>query len=431
MLARLLDEQPQVRDAVDAELAAASADPDALDALLSIQNYPLAYWRAAGRDLGYRRFFDITTLIGLRVEDKLVFDDSHVRLKRWIDDGVLDGIRVDHPDGLLDPTTYTQRLRRVAAPRLAGGGEDPHARRGVAPGLARRRHHRLRLPAATPSSLLVDPGAEAAFSELHARLTGETRSFDAVTRETRDLIVRETLGSELNRLTAVFVAICENQRRFRDYTRHELHEACEPCSFPMPVYRTYARPHEGVISDQDRRIIEHRHRRGPGGPPGHRPELLGFLGDILTLGVNGEAEGELAGRFQQLSGAVMAKGIEDTAFYRYVRLVALNDVGCEPGRFGLSVEAYHAANCARAADWPAADADDVDARHQAQRGRPCPHRRAFGDARPLATHRRALDASLPSRLARAPASTRSSAISPPRPSWAPGPSMPTACPRTC
>ncbi len=352
LLERLLDEQPQVRDAVDAELAGTSADPDALDALLSIQNYRIAYWRAAGRDLGYRRFFDITTLIGLRVEDKLVFKDSHARLRRWIDDGVLDGIRVDHPDGLLDPTTYTQRLRAslrrgwLVVEKILMPGES--------------------LPRDWPVdgttgydflsdtvSLLVDPAAEAAFSELHARLTREPRSFDVITRETRDLVVRETLGSELNRLTAVFVAICENQRRFRDYTRHELHEALRAVVVSMPVYRTYARPDEGVISEQDRRIIDTAIAAAQEARPDIDPELLGFLGRILTLGVNGDAEGHLAGRFQQLSGAVMAKGIEDTAFYRYVRLVALNDVGCEPGRFGLDVEGYHAANAARAATWPA------------------------------------------------------------------------------
>ena len=241
LLARLLDEQPRARNALDAQLAETAADPDELDALLSIQNYRLANWRAAGRDLGYRRFFDVTTLIGLRVEDKAVFDDTHARLKRWIDRGVLDGIRVDHPDGLLDPTVYTQRLRRslrrgwLVVEKILMPDES--------------------LPSDWPVDgttgydflrdtigLFVDPEAETAFTELHARLTGDDRSFEAVTRETRELVARDTLGSEVNRLTALFVDICENQRRFRDYTRHELHEALRAVAVSMPVYRPTCAP---------------------------------------------------------------------------------------------------------------------------------------------------------------------------------------------
>ncbi len=352
LLARLLDEQPRVRDAVDAQLAATATDPDELDALLSNQNYRIAFWRSAGRELGYRRFFDVTSLIGLRVEDKAVFDNSHARLKDWIGRGVLDGIRVDHPDGLLDPTTYTKRLRRslrrgwLVVEKILMPGES--------------------LPPDWPVDgttgydflrdtvgLFVDPEAEASFSELHQRLTGERRDFEAVTRETRALIARETLGSEVNRLAATFVDICENQRRFRDFTRHEMHEAVRAVAASMPVYRTYVRPHDGFISDADRLVIDRAVTVAHEVAPDIDPELLSFLGDILSLQVSGEAEAELAGRFQQFSGAVMAKGIEDTAFYRYVRLVALNDVGCEPGHFGTSVAAFHAANAARASDWPA------------------------------------------------------------------------------
>ncbi|MEX1343706.1 MAG: malto-oligosyltrehalose synthase [Candidatus Limnocylindrales bacterium] len=352
-LTRLLDERPRVRDALDAQLAATAADPDQLDGLLSIQNYRIAFWRSAGSELGYRRFFDVTSLIGLRVEDPAVFDDSHARLKRWIDRGVLDGIRVDHPDGLLDPTAYTQRLRRTA-------------RRGwlvvekiLMPGET--------LPSDWPVDgttgydflrdtvgLFVDPDAEDALTELHRRVTGEEREFDAVTLETRALIARETLGSEVNRLAAVFVDICENQRRFRDFTRNEMQEAIIAVATSMPVYRTYARPREGEVSDADLAVIEQAVSSARERHPDIDPELLTFLADILSLRVSGEAEAELTERFQQFTGAVMAKGIEDTAFYRYLRLVALNDVGCEPGHFGTSIAAYHAANIERAAMHPTA-----------------------------------------------------------------------------
>ena len=351
-LTRLLDEQPRVRDALDSQLAATAADADELDELLSIQNYRIAFWRSAGSELGYRRFFDVTSLIGLRVEDRTVFDDSHARLERWIERGLLDGIRVDHPDGLLDPTTYTQRLRRklrrgwLVVEKILMPGES--------------------LPSDWPVDgttgydflrdtvgLFVDPDAEAALTELHRRITGEERDFDSVTVETRVLIARETLGSEVNRLAAAFVDICENQRRFRDFTRHEMQEAIIAVAASMPVYRTYARPREGYVSDADVAVVEEATSSARERNPDLDPELLTFLSDILSLRVSGEAESELSGRFQQFTGAVMAKGIEDTAFYRYLRLVALNDVGCEPGHFGTTIEDYHAANSARASEHPA------------------------------------------------------------------------------
>ena len=352
-LGRLLDEQPRVRDTVDAQLGATAADPDQMDGLLSIQNYRVAYWRSAGAELGYRRFFDVTTLIGLRVEDPTVFEDSHARVQRWVERGVLDGIRVDHPDGLLDPTTYTQRLRRtlrrgwIVVEKILMPGE---SLREDWPVDGTTGYDFLR----DTVGLFIDPEAEAPMTELHRRLTGEERDFETVTYETRALIANETLASEVNRLAATFVDICENQRRFRDFTRRELRDAVRAVATSMPVYRTYVRPRDGAISDLDRTVIETAVAKAREQRPDIDPELLGFLGDILLLRVTGEAETELCGRFQQFTGAVMAKGIEDTAFYRYVRLVALNDVGCEPGHFGTSVEAYHAANAARAADWPAA-----------------------------------------------------------------------------
>ncbi len=401
LLARLFDEEPRIRDAVDAQLASMSADPDALDELLQVQNYRLAYWRAAERDLGYRRFFDITTLIGVRVEDKLVFEESHARLKGWIDRGVLDGVRVDHPDGLLDPTTYMRRLRRslrrgwlVVEKILMPGETLP----GEWPVDGTTGYDFLR----DVVELMVDPTAETTFDEIHTRHTGEDRDFESVTRETRALVVRETLGSELNRLTAAFVRVCESQRRYRDYTRHELHQALQAVVAVMPVYRTYARPQDGFIDDLDRHIIDVAIGTAVESRPDIDADLLAFLGRILTLSVDDDAAREVAGRFQQLSGAVMAKGIEDTAFYRYVRLVALNDVGCEPSRFGSSVASFHANNIARATALAGHHADDFDSRHQAQRGRSGPDRGPLGSACALAPDQSAMDATLSASLARRP-----------------------------
>ncbi|CAN5687376.1 hypothetical protein BH23CHL8_BH23CHL8_02650 [soil metagenome] len=247
LLSRLLAEQPRVSRALDEELATTSADVDAMDALLARQNYRLARWQAAGRDLGYRRFFDVTTLIGLRVEDPLVFDDAHALVKRWVARGVLDGLRVDHPDGLYDPATYLRRLR-AASPRgwlivekiLMAGESLPEDW----PVDGSTGYDFLR----DVTGVLVDRSSEAAFDVLLARLTGAARGFHAIEREARLVILRDTLGSELNRLSARFLAICEGHRRYRDFTRHELHEALREVAASMPVYRTYARPEAGVIS---------------------------------------------------------------------------------------------------------------------------------------------------------------------------------------
>jgi (1->4)-alpha-D-glucan 1-alpha-D-glucosylmutase len=352
LLSRLLDEQPRVRRALDEVLAATTTDVDALDALLARQNYRLARWQAAGRDLGYRRFFDVTSLIGLRVEDPVVFEDVHALVRRWVERGILDGLRVDHPDGLHDPAAYLRRLR-AASPRgwlivekILMPGE-PLPQDWPVDGTTG--YDFLR----DVTGVLVDPSSEAAFDATHARLTGEARGFAAVAREARLVILRDTLGSELNRLTARLLAICEGRRRYRDFTRHELHEALREVAASMPVYRTYARAEAGVISPRDVEVIEAAVAAAREARPDLVGELLDLLADILSLRIRGPDEADLVGRFQQLSGAVMAKGVEDTAFYRYLRLLALNEVGGEPGRFGLGVAGFHAANAERRARWPA------------------------------------------------------------------------------
>ena len=351
-LARLFDEAPNVARAVDAEIAAINADPDALDAILTRQNYRLAYWRAAQRDLGYRRFFDVTTLVGLRVEDEQVFAETHALVVRWLADGVLDGLRVDHPDGLRDPGEYVARLRDatprgwIVVEKILQPDESIPADWAVD---GTTGYDFLNLV----GGLFVDPAGEAAMTAVNERWTGESRTFEEVARECKHVVLRETLGSELNRLTALFLDIAEGHRRHRDYTRHELHEALRETAAALPVYRTYARAETGEISAADEAVIAVAIDRARAARPELDPDLFGFLGDILKLRVRGTLESDLVMRFQQLSGAVMAKGVEDTAFYRYLRLLALNEVGGDPGRFGVSVAEFHAANEERLRSWPA------------------------------------------------------------------------------
>jgi (1->4)-alpha-D-glucan 1-alpha-D-glucosylmutase len=346
LLARLFVEEPRSARAVDEEVARLNADVDALDALLNVQNYRLAYWRAAGRDLGYRRFFDVSGLIGLRVEDETVFADTHALIMRWLAAGVLDGIRVDHPDGLRDPLEYLIRLRAasrrgwIIVEKILSPGE---RLRSNWPVDGTTGYDFLNLV----GGLFVDPAGAVELTALNTAMTGEDRTFAAVARECRLLVLRETLGSELNRLTALFLDVCEGHRRHRDYTRHELHEALREVAAAMPVYRTYVRGAAGAVAPEDEAAVAAAVAAAKAAGTDVDPALFDFFGEILTLRVRGGLESDLVMRFQQLTGAVMAKGVEDTAFYRYMRLTSLNEVGGDPGRFGIGVAEFHEANLKR------------------------------------------------------------------------------------
>ncbi len=318
-----------------------NADPEALDALIGQQHWRLARWTASANDLGYRRFFDVDTLIGLRVEDANVYEATHELIREQVADGAVDGLRVDHPDGMRDPTGYFDRLR----------ADVPHAwllaEKILVPDEA--------LPEAWPIDgttgydfanlalgLFVDPAGEAPLTDLYQAFTGETAPWADVARTSKLQVLRERLGSDLNRLAARFLAVCESDRRHRDFTRHELREALTEVLASFDVYRTYARPQVHALTDADARRI----RAAVAGAREHRPDLdpglFGFLEEILTLRSGGDLGGDLAMRFQQISGPTMAKGVEDTAFYRYHRLLALNEVGGDPGRFGRTVAEFHA-----------------------------------------------------------------------------------------
>jgi (1->4)-alpha-D-glucan 1-alpha-D-glucosylmutase len=351
-LARLLREEPSVAAAVDAEVAAINADPDRLDALLDRQNYRLAFWRTAGRELDYRRFFDIHTLAALRMEDEAVFLDTHELLIKWLDEGVVDGLRIDHPDGLRDPEGYLRRLEQEAGPHTWVVVE-----KILEPG--------ERLPQSWPvagttgydfvnraGGLFVDPAGEEPLSDAYTAFTGETVDYDEVVYEKKHLVMAEVLSSEINRLTNLAIDICERHRRYRDYTRHELHETLRELIAAFPVYRTYVVPGGAAPAPDDVAHVEEAAKLARTRRPDLDGELFDFLIDILLCRHRGMAEDELVARFQQVTGPVMAKGVEDTTFYTYNRLVALNEVGGNPARFGVGPEEFHAENDYIARHWP-------------------------------------------------------------------------------
>ena len=336
----------------DDDVAAINGDADRLDALLGGQHWRLAHWRAASEDLGYRRFFDVDSLIGLRIEVPEVFRETHERLLRWVAEGRVDGLRIDHPDGLRDPAAYFAQLRAEApnAWIVAEKILEPDEALPTAWPIHGTTGYRF---ANLATGLLVDPHGEPGMDAVWAAAADVGPDWDAIVAAARREVLDSLLGSDLNRLTALFLRVCEADRRHRDHTRHELRQALREVAAALGVYRTYVRPGEAVAGT-DARIIDATLALVADRRPDLDPQLLAFLGRILRLEVDSPLATDLAARFQQLTPAAMAKGVEDTAFYRHHRLVALNEVGGDPGRFGTSVDEFHRSMTAAHAEWPLA-----------------------------------------------------------------------------
>jgi (1->4)-alpha-D-glucan 1-alpha-D-glucosylmutase len=329
-----------------------NADPDALDALLRRQNYRLAYWRTAAEELNYRRFFDITSLAGLRAEDPQVFADTHRLILRMVSDGTLDGLRVDHVDGLADPAGYLERLRD------ATGGGYVVVEKILEPG--------EELPASWPvagtsgydflnavNQLFADPAGESAMRACYARFTGETQDYAEVVCAAKLQVMSQSLAAEVERLSSLLARVCDRHRRERDFTRRELRDVLRELIAAFPVYRPYPWPGRPVTqADRDHvaaAAAAARQRR-----PELDPDLTGFVAGLLTGDHPRGPEADFAVHFAQLSAPVMAKGAEDTAFYRYQPLVSLCEVGGDPGRFGSSTDDFHRDMAHAARHWPEA-----------------------------------------------------------------------------
>ena len=352
-LAELFAFDPLVARGVDGVVAWIGESRDRLDGLLDRQNYRLARWRMAGHDLDYRRFFDINSLVGVRVEDERVFEATHSLVLGWLASGVLDGLRIDHPDGLRDPEQYFWRLHNrsdrawVVAEKILAPDEDLPATWPVAGSTGYEFLNRV-------LGLFIDPAGERPLTVAYQRFTHEETEYEEAAHRAKLRTQRQLLAADVNRLVQVFVNVCEANREYRDYTRHELTEAVRETIACLPVYRTYVRPLEPRVSEEDRRYVlesvaEAKRRR-----PDLDPELFDFLAGVLLLEHTGVHEAEFVARFQQTCSPVTAKGIEDTVFYTYNRLVALNEVGGDPGRFGTSLDEFHAAAQAAAEKRPRA-----------------------------------------------------------------------------
>ncbi|HUP72773.1 MAG TPA: malto-oligosyltrehalose synthase [Acidimicrobiales bacterium] len=349
-LARLCDTHELIGAAIDAEMDSLAHDPDRFDLMLQRQNYRLAYWRAASEELDYRRFFNIETLVGVRVEDPEVFRETHSLVLDLVRDGTVDGLRVDHVDGLREPESYLRALSDET------GGVYTIVEKILAPNED--------LPQTWPvagtsgydfvtrvNALFVVSANEEKMSECYTAFSGETDSFAEVVYAAKQQIMLEELAAEVERLTGLLAQVTDRHRRHRDHTRRDLRGAIREIVAHFPVYRTYLHAGSGA-SAADRLHVASAVSGAIDRRRDIDRELLTFIGELAVGEHRGEREIEFAERLQQLTAPVVAKGVEDTAFYRYHRLISLNEVGGDPGVFGQPIAHFHERTAASAKNFP-------------------------------------------------------------------------------
>lgn len=340
LLERLIAETPFIGEVVDRTLDQFNRDPDRLDEILELQSYRLAFWRTAKQELAYRRFFDVNTLVGLRMEDPQVFADTHAVILKWLREGVLDGIRVDHPDGLRDPRQYFEQLRQnasdvwIVGEKILEAGETLRSNWLIDGTTGYDYLNQV-------NGLFIESGNEQALTQFYTAFTQEPTDYRAICRDKKHQVLRELLGSDVNRLTNLLLEICQSHREHRDYMRDDAIRVLREIVAVFPVYRTYVVPERDDIAEDDIRYSNEAIEMAKANRPDLDPELFDFVRDILLLHARGPLETEFVMRFQQFTGPAMAKGVEDTVFYSFNRLVSLNEVGGDPGIFGVAPEEFH------------------------------------------------------------------------------------------
>ena len=400
-LAYLLTGSESVRQAAEDAMALLNGDPadprsfDGLHRLLEAQPYRLAFWRVSGEEINYRRFFDINDLVGLRMEDPRVFAETHRLLRKLLAEGHVSGLRLDHPDGLFNPLQYFVRAQMLYTASRCNGAvpQGEVAENGIERDIQGAFGQREWLGPKAPMYLLVekilepgehlppewpvdgtvgydftnlvngvliDPNGEKPLTLLYRRFLEREIDVHDLVYQSKKMILDTALASEINVLTHMLDEISGRDRRARDYTRNVLADAIRETIACFPVYRTYI-DERGNINARDQEHIDKAialaKRRNEDTPAG----VFDFLRDILLL--RGNDGGEMIWgyrkqlyftlKFQQLTGPVMAKGLEDTTFYVYNRFISLNEVGGSPEIFGISLEQFHRANSARAGTWAA------------------------------------------------------------------------------
>jgi (1->4)-alpha-D-glucan 1-alpha-D-glucosylmutase len=330
---------------------------DRLDALLSAQAYRVAYWGVAGDEINYRRFFDVNDLAAIRMEEPAVFEAAHRLLLRLIGEGRITGLRIDHPDGLYAPAGYLGALRERCARALSGGRDGRHfyvvVEKILMPGESLPDHWPVHGTTGYEflnalNGLFVDPKGARALEQIYQRFTGMTARVGDVVHDAKRLVTDTTMASELNVLGRRLGRLAERRRESRDFTGRTLTEALREIVACFPVYRTYVGDDDGAVGERDRRHVEQAVAEAMRRSQTTSPSVFDFIGDLLCR----TGELDFVRRVQQLTGPVAAKGVEDTAFYRYHPLLSLNEVGGAPDRLGTSVADFHRLNAERLARWP-------------------------------------------------------------------------------
>jgi (1->4)-alpha-D-glucan 1-alpha-D-glucosylmutase len=377
-LARLVAECEAVKPHIEAAVTEINGEvgrPDSFDALhdlLEAQAYRLSYWRTASHEINYRRFFDVNTLAGLRVEDPDVFAATHQLLSRLVSEGKVQAIRIDHPDGLFDPARYFDMLQALAhktlyivAEKILSAREQLPARWAVAGTTGYNYLNDL-------NGIFINQAEARRIRRGYTKLSGRAESFEDEVYESKRLIMATAMASELNVLANVLEQIAESNRRSRDFTLDSLRDVTTEVVACFPVYRTYV--DAGGWTPGDRAVVEQAIARARRRNPAMEATLFDFFREIVLprnpddtgdsrlpdrrvgyppAGAQEAAERlRFAMKLQQYTGPVHAKGLEDTAFYRYNALLSLNEVGGDGERFGRSLEEFHEANELRLKDWP-------------------------------------------------------------------------------
>jgi (1->4)-alpha-D-glucan 1-alpha-D-glucosylmutase len=330
-----------------------------LEDLVDRQWYRLAWWRIADEELNYRRFFDVDTLAAVRVEDPEVFRATHDLLARLVREGRLTGLRIDHPDGLADPHDYLRRLAEVTdrvwvvVEKILEGEEELPPEWACAGTTGYDALSRV-------GGLFVDPAAAAPLAALLTEVTGDSPDFSVVVDEAKRQVVEQGLYAEVERLVELMVGICADDIALRDHTRRHLGTAVVELLVAFDRYRAYVVPGEPASAEAVA-VVEQAADEARLHMPEDAHEALDLVRDLVLdrsvgshppSGPDLDRRRELVVRFQQTCGPVMAKGLEDTAFYRWHRLVALNEVGGDPRVFGVPTEGFHAYARRQQRDWP-------------------------------------------------------------------------------
>ncbi|MCB1181339.1 MAG: malto-oligosyltrehalose synthase [Chlamydiia bacterium] len=323
---------------------------DALDELIESQFYRLSYWKVASHEINYRRFFNIHELVAIRVEKEDVLEAHHRWIFELIEKGVVDGLRIDHPDGLYDPVCYFERLRKrypiyTVVEKILAREEDLPISWQVEGTVGYDYLNVL-------NGIYIDQTKEKKFTQIYENFIKKKVDFKELLYQNKKLFSLVYMVSEVERLGKTLDYLSEKNRYFRDFTRIDLTEAIQEVIACFPVYRSYIRE-GGEVSKEDQTYLcfafEEGRRRGK-----HLdPSIFDFLEKLLLLKLKDSTEyRDFILRFQQLTAPIMAKGLEDTSFYIYNRFISCNEVGGDPSYFGHSIDDFHSMNMKRHKQWP-------------------------------------------------------------------------------